>query len=174
MVWVLLCLGALVALLLALAVVGTRLPRRHVAASAIEIARPPAEVWAAVADFAGWTAWAPGVKAMERLPDRGGREVWRFSSGHHRIATEVIERTPPRRLVTRIADDDLPFGGSWTWELADAPTGTLVTVTEDGEIRNALFRSLARFVFGRHGTQEKYLRSLAKRLGTDAAPQRIA
>lgn len=76
-----------------------------------------------------------------------------------------MEETPPTRLVTRIADRNLPFGGAWTHEITPEPGGCLVKITEAGEIYNPIFRFMARFVFGYNGSIEAYLRALHKKFG---------
>jgi carbon monoxide dehydrogenase subunit G len=161
-VWV---VGGLVALVALLAAAGACLPRGHVATSAVRIAKPPQAIWDVAADYATWNAWAPGVESMERLADCAGRPVWAMVSRHGSMPWVVETDDPPRRRVTRILDDGLPFGGSWTWEIEPDGAGTRVSITEGGFIRNVVFRALARFVFGHHGTIEKFLAALAKRLG---------
>ena len=161
--------AALVALVLLIVAVGACLPRGHVASCSVRISRPPGDVWAAATDYATWTAWAPGVKAMERLPDRDGKPSWNMKTCQGDLPMVVETDDPPRRRVTRILDEGLPFGGSWTWEIAADGTGSRVTLTEDGFIRNLVFRALARFVFGYHGTIEKYLAALARHLGDAGA-----
>ena len=42
-------------------------------------------------------------------------------------------------------------------------SGSLVRITEDGEIYNPLFRFMARFIFGHEGTIASYLLDLDKR-----------
>ena len=73
---------------------------------------------------------------------------------------EVSGEEPPRRLVTRIADEDLPFGGTWTYRLEPDGGGTRVTITEDGEVYNPVFRFVSRFVMGHDATLRTYLDDL--------------
>ena len=141
-------LGSLVGLVIALLAIGACLPPGHVATSGIRIGSSPQQVWDVASDYATWATWAPGVKSMERLPDRDGRAVWKMVTRQGAMAWVVEIADPPRRRVTRILDEGLPFGGSWTWEFAADGAGTRVTLTEDGVIRNLLFRALSRFVFG--------------------------
>jgi len=62
---------------------------------------------------------------------------------------------------------DLPFGGTWTFELADTGDGgTRLTLTEDGVIEPPVFRALAKWVFGLDTTQKDYLACLEKHLAT--------
>ena len=108
------------------------------------------------------------MKASGALPDANGRKRWWEQDAHgKKIAYELIEDAPSRR-VTRIAGDNLPFGGTWTIEIAPAsPTDSEVRVTEDGEIYNVLFRFLSRFVFGYAGSIEAYLQNLGAKFGEE-------
>jgi hypothetical protein len=178
MFWVGIAAGGLVGLVLLAALAGSMVERHHVASVRVRIAAPPPEVWATVRDFGAWKEWNPAVKGMERLPDRDGKERWRLSDATGGFPSLVEVSTPPSAgnpgvLRTRIDDPDLPFGGTWTWEVAPDGAGAAVTITEDGEIRNPIFRLLARFVFGYHGTAEKFLGALARRHGAEAATERV-
>jgi hypothetical protein len=76
----------------------------------------------------------------------------------------VEQAVPDRLLVGRIADANLPFGGSWTYELApDAGGRTTLTITEDGEVYNPIFRFMSRFVMGHDATIKQYLSDVGKR-----------
>jgi len=113
-----------------------------VASRSIVIRRPVAEVFAVIRDVARAPEWS---------------------------TFEVVEEAPPQRLVTRIADEDLPFAGSWTYELTPAGEGaTRITVTERGEVKPVVFRALSKYVFTHHRTLEQYLRALAARFGERA------
>jgi hypothetical protein len=72
---------------------------------------------------------------------------------------------PQRRLVGKITDRKLPFGGTWTFEIAPVPEGATLRITENGFVSNPVFRFMSRFVFGYTDEMEKYLRSLAKKFG---------
>jgi uncharacterized protein YndB with AHSA1/START domain len=144
--------------------IGTLLPRDHVAMRSATLPAAPDAVFAAIADVGSYGAWRTSLSAVEVLPPSDGRAHWIEVSGHRRIAMEQVEREPPRRLVTRIADADLPFGGTWTFELTPEENGTHVTITERGEIRNPIFRTMARFVFGYGATMETFLDELRARV----------
>jgi hypothetical protein len=81
-----------------------------------------------------------------------------------------VESVPPQRLVSRIADERLPYGGTWTYELAPAGDGTRLTITERGEIYNPVFRFVARFVMGHTATMNGVLRALGARHGERVTP----
>ena len=107
----------------------------------------------------------PLVKDCEQLGELLGRDVDRVRSlaEEHLLEelTFAFERMDaPRVLVTRITDAGLPFGGTWTSEIAPVPGGSRLRITEDGEIYNPLFRFMARFIFGYDGTIKLYLSAL--------------
>jgi hypothetical protein len=81
------------------------------------------------------------------------------------ILFEITERTPPRRLVTRIADKSLPFGGRWIYEVVPEGTGSTLRITEEGEVYNPIFRFVSRFIMGHTSTIDGYLTAVQKRLG---------
>jgi hypothetical protein len=136
---------------------GAALPRNHSAARSAEIAAPPEAVFAKIADFEKRPSWRKDVKTVKVEP--GGRFVIEETS-MGAIRYEVVELAAPRRLVTRIADDALEFGGTWTIEVQAAPEGSLVTVREDGFVKSPVFRFLSRFVFGHTRTMDDFLRDL--------------
>lgn len=170
MKWLLIVPGVLVAVVAVVALVGALLPAGHVAARTARYSRPPEAVWAAITDLEAAPSWRPGITKMERLPDRGGKPVWRESGRFGDMTFEVTELDPPRRMVTTIADPDLPFSGRWTYDVRPAGQGSELTVTEEGEVHNPIFRFMSRFVFGHHRTIEGYLKALGRRLGEDVHP----
>jgi uncharacterized protein YndB with AHSA1/START domain len=147
---------------------GMLLPKAHTATRSVRLSRPPEAVWAIITDFERHPSWRPGLKSIERLPDSSGRPVWREVDKHGQaIPIEIVESTPPRRMVGRIADPKLPFGGTWTYDLAPDGAGTRLRITEDGEVYNPVFRYISRII-GHAATIEGYLRALGNQFGDEA------
>lgn len=168
---VLIVVGIIVGLVLLLVMIGAMLPRNHVARSTITLKQRPDTVWMVLRDFESYATWWPTVKSIERLPDRSGHEVWvQRDKRNQAMPLEVVESEPPNRLVTKIADDKLPFGGTWTYEIAEVPGGSSLTITEAGEIYNPVFRVMARLFFGYHATMDSYLKAVGAQLGEDVTP----
>lgn len=156
-------LGTLALLALVVAVVGWSLPVKHRASRSATYPATPGAVYAAITKVEDFPAWRTGIRKVEVVePVAGGRRFREFS-GDGAILFIVEEAVPPTRLVTRIADHSLPFGGSWTYELAPAATGTSLRITEDGEVYNPIFRFMSRFVFGHQATIDTYLTDLGRR-----------
>ena len=168
MKWVLIIvIGCAVVLALA-AMVGWQLAQSHRASLTRIFAADPDLIWSNITDVEAFPSWREGVKQVQRLPDRNGLPMWveESRSGKITFAIERMER--PRVLVSSIANRDLPFGGRWTYEIRREGNGSRLTITEDGEIYNPLFRFMARFVFGYEGTIRAYLASLETRLSGSA------
>jgi len=156
--------AGLVVLVLAIVVTGYALPVKHTASRERVYPVPANKVFAVITTPAEFPAWRSGVKRVEPLPDDAGRRSFREVSGDGTITYVVDESVPDRRLVTRIADKSLPFGGRWIYELTPTAGGTQLRITEEGEVYNPVFRFLSRFVFGHHRSIETYLSDLNKRL----------
>jgi uncharacterized protein YndB with AHSA1/START domain len=171
--WFLIVASVLVGLFALLWVVGSFVPREHVAQSRATYHRPPEEVWTLITDHASAPSWRSELQRVERAPDRDGHPVWIEHSKFGPLTYEVEVSEPPHRYVTRIADPELPFGGTWTWEIEPVDGGARVSITENGFVRPALFRVVARFLFGYHATMDAYLEALGKELGEEVEPEHV-
>jgi len=169
--WTLVVIGVLVVLLLVVLAAGATLPREHTASRSAVYQRPPEEVWEAITDVDAMPGWRSDVDSVEHLPDRDGNPVWQETGAYGPMPMERVEAVPGRRLVLRIADPALPFGGTWTYELDPVDGGTRLTITEDGHVDNVLFRFMSRFVFGHTATMEGYLRDLGRHFGEEVEPR---
>lgn len=146
-----------------IALIGFALPRDHVASRTVVLNRPIADVWRTITDVESFPAWRSGVSRVEVLSAEPRR--WREVSGGDTLTLQVIEAQAPARLVSEIADKDLPFGGRWIYQLKPMPAGTELTITEEGQVYNPVFRFISRFVIGHTATIETYLADLQKKLG---------
>ena len=167
--------GLVVLLVLAAAVLylaGSRMPREHRSVVSIILKAGRTAVWTAITDYAAMPAWWPAVKAVrtENLSD--GTELTWNKDGHGKeIPFRTGESRMNEKLVRLIAQDDLPFGGTWTFELTDAPGGgTRLTLTEDGFINPAIFRAVAAWFIGLDATQKDFIANLEKHLAAKTAP----
>lgn len=166
MKWALIIVGGIAALIAIVALIGMLLPRKHVASRTARFRQSPQALWAIVRDLAGAAAWWPGVKKAERLSDMNGHEVvCQTLKDGTPLKLEVVENDPPRRLVTRIANDKLPFGGTWTYEIEPDGDGAKLTITENGEVFNPIFRFVGRFIIGYSGTIDSYFQALGAKCG---------
>ncbi len=166
MYWILGIVGVLVLAGVIVFVVGSFLPENHVASKTLTLRQPPETVWQVITDFANQPKWNSEMKSVERLADRNGHAVWQEEMSGMKIPLEILEMEAPKKLVRRIASEDLGFGGDWEYIIT--PTiegGCQLTITERGKVPNALFRFMSKYVFGHTATMEKYMTALAGKFG---------
>ena len=164
--WALIIAAIVVVAIGAVILIGAMLPKGHVASRSSRFRQQPQAIWAVIT---GPSDWRPDIRRLEKLEPRHGRRTWKEVDKHGQAITyESVEETPPHRLVTRIADPRLPFGGTWTQEIAPDPNGCIVTITENGEIYNPIFRFVSRFVLGYTGSIDTYLKALHAKFGEPA------
>ena len=164
MKWVLWILGGLVVLVGVVAAVGAILPVRHVATRKARYQAAPDALYAILV---GPPDWRPDVKAFGDATGENGRRRWWEADSHgKRVTFEQVAARPGERLEVRIADKGLPFGGTWTYDIAPvAAGGSELRITEDGEVYNVIFRFVSKFVFGHHRSIETFLKNLGAKLG---------
>lgn len=153
------------------ALIGSRLPKSHVASRSILLHRSPQDVYAVVRDFASASKWRADVKQVDVEEVAAGPVYFREVAKHGTVNYELLEDLPGERMVTKIRDTDLGYSGQWTYTLTPENGGTRVTIREDGEVSNVIFRFMSRYVFGQTATIDSYLKSLARHFGEDAAPR---
>jgi len=133
--------AVLVVIVVAIVLVGRSLPVGHVASRTATFRRPPEEVWAAIND--------PALLSSRGVGD---------------VKFETVESVPPKLLVRRVVGEK-DFGGTWTCDIASSPGGSALTITENGEIYNAFFRFVSRFIIGHHRTIDGTMSALRKKFG---------
>lgn len=131
----------LVVVVVAVMLVGRSLPVAHVASRTATFRRPPEDVWAAIND--------PALLSSRGVGD---------------VKFETVESLPPKLLVRRVVGEK-DFGGTWTCDIASAAGVSTVTITENGEIYNAFFRFVSRYIIGHHRTIDGTMTALRKRFG---------
>lgn len=171
MKWALIAIGTVAALLAIVVVIGALQPRDHVVAMTARIAASPNAVWATITDPNAFPSWRYDVTSVDILPATPTGPSWREHSRNNTLTMVVDSADPPRRLITRIADVGLPFGGRWAYDITpDGSGGSFVTITEQGSVYNPVFRFVSRFIMGHTATIDAYLRALGKHFGHEPTP----
>ena len=156
--------GGIGLVVLLTAVIGWTLPVKHRATGRATFAAPPSAIYALITGVSEFPKWRSKLDRVEVLPPVDGKVTFHEVGDDGRILYVVEEAVPDERLVTRIADPELPFGGRWTYTLRPVPAGTELEIVEDGEVYNPLFRFMSRFVFGHSTSIDRYLADMARRL----------
>ena len=126
-------IAVLLLVVVLIAVIGAALPEKHTASRSVTIALPP--------------------DALFRL-------LTEIKFGD--VPVRIERQESPSLLVTRVDGTDLPYGGTWTYRIAPAPGGSTLTITEDGEVHNVIFRFMSRFILGHYATLDAYIAHLLR------------
>ena len=156
--------GAIAALVAIVLIVGWSLPVAHRVTRSVVVRASPETVFNLISRPADYPSWRSGVKTVEILAPEAGHPRYREMGKNGAILYSVDSAVPNRLLVTRIADKSLPFGGAWTYELEPSGASTTLTITENGEVYNPVFRFVSRFVMGQTGTIDQYLADVQRRV----------
>ena len=158
-----LCVGAIVVIVL---VIGWSLPVAHQVTRSATLNASPSTVFDLISRPGEFPLWRSDVKRVDVLPPDAGHEQYREVGKNGAILYRVDTIQPNQRLITRIADKSLPFGGTWTYEVIPQAQSTTLRITEDGEVYNPVFRFVSRFVMGHTATIDQYLADVQRRLNS--------
>lgn len=156
--------AALIGVALLITATGYALPQSHVASGEARLGAAPDVVFRAITDVGRYPEWRTDIARVDIVTT--APLTWReYDARGDAITYEVVESRPFQRHRVRIADPDLPFGGTWTYELQPDGAGTRLVVTEHGDVFNPIFRFMSRFVFGYTASIDAFLAALARRVG---------
>lgn len=172
MYWLLLSVGGVVAFVvitvIALWVLGGRLPEAHEASTSATLPTSAQALFEFVTDRDLLTGWRSDLQRIEPLDPVDGKPAWREIGKYGKIELCVVEALPPTatnegRYITRITNDDAPFGGQWTWIFApDGEGNCRLTITENGTIKSRPIRAMAHHFIGMDATVNAVLAALLK------------
>jgi len=163
--------GALALVVAVIALVGSRLQSKHSVTRSVLLHQTHTTVYATARDFAAMPKWRPDVRQVEVTQAAEGRVRFREAGKHGAVNYELAEDVTNSRMVTRILDTDLGYSGQWTYTFTPEGANTRVSITEDGEVSNVIFRFLSRYAFGHTSSIDAYLTSLGKQFGETVAPE---
>jgi len=157
--WILPLFALLITLVIAVVVIGYLLPQSHRATRRATFHHPPETLYARITGPQDWR----NVTKTD-LPPENNTPRWTEKSRHGTITFEQAAAQPPLLFQCRIADKNLPFAGTWTFQLTPNTNSTTLQITEDGIVHNPLFRFISRFLIGHTKSLDTYLTSLATHL----------
>jgi hypothetical protein len=165
--WVIMAVLFLVVLVLAIFAAGAMLPLGHIASRKMKLNQTPEAVWQAINTHP--EEWRPELKSIAKLPDSNGHPAWQeeYKDGMKLILQDT-ESIPPKKLVRTVHDSGNMFSGQWIFEITPVPGGSVLQITERGEVPNPLFRFVSRFIMGHTKTIGQYMTALAGKFGEKA------
>ena len=159
-------LGIIFLMVALVTVVGALLPKHHVATRMATFKATPEQVFRLIS---GPQDWRTDLKSYQVFTENGHEMRRETSKNGQTLTMELVESQPPVLLKNRIADKNLPFGGSWTYRIGAGDGGSVLAITEDGEVYNPVFRFVSRFVIGHTRTIDNYLTMLGNALAQNRA-----
>jgi hypothetical protein len=156
---------------LVVVLIGWLLPKQHVASRAVTLHQKPEDVFRLISDFKAAPSWRSDVQKVELLPPSNGHVFYREKGTNGVLTMEIVESRPPSRMVARIADKGLPFGGMWIFDISATADGSTLNITERGEIYNPVFRFVSRFLLGYRRTLDAYLQNVSRKFEEGSVPQ---
>ena len=160
MKWLLIIVIAIVVLIAVMYLIGYFMPVKHVARHSVVLNTTSAELWKILHDHAQYPNWRSDLKSVVVKDDRH----WTETSGNGTLDFESEIVRVNEVFHSHIMNKDLPFGGSWTYELKPNGNRTELTITENGEVYNPLFRFMSKYIFGHESTLKKYGGDIAKKI----------
>jgi len=161
----LILLAVILLLLVGVVAIGALLPKRHVVSRSASYRAAPDQLFSLIA---GDQKWRPDVRDCKTNQDDRGWVIQRETTSNGQTITyEIRDIRRPTSLTRRIATEGLPYSGTWSYSLQPEGAGTVVRITEDGQVYNPVFRFVSRFVLGHTSTMDAYLRALGKAVGQE-------
>src|SRR5262249_44029425 len=136
MKWILITAGIIIGLMAIIYLIGILLPVKHSATVRDIIPAGPNEVWNRITDVSKFNTWRKDLDSVIITNDQEWTEV----SSNGKTPMAFKEKVMATRLVGAINSKDLPYGGEWVYQLEPKGNGTLLTITENGEVYNPIFR----------------------------------
>jgi hypothetical protein len=136
-------LGFCVAAVVAMVMVGSGMPRRHVATRRMSFAAPPERVWSALLSIRQLPIDRSDLRAVDQGTATRPPDSIEVVGTPVKLAIDTFR--PPYSLVVRTVEPDVAWGGTWTFELQlESAQITKLTVTEEAEVRQRLLRFAVR------------------------------
>lgn len=169
--WLWVVFGSVLALLAAPFVVGVALPTSYTGVASVEIARPPAEVWSAVADYERFPLSSAHARVGQPVHDLEEQPAWFEELPNRRCLVTTLASDPPERVRRHMRDEDSPLACDWDIRVEPAGAGSRLVVEQRCEMRGSrLAAPQLRFVmFFLHGAAMAP-RAYAKRLASALDP----
>lgn len=156
MKWVLIVIGVLVSVVLIVFVVGKLLPIKHTVSVTKKFSVSSSKLWQVVRNFQEYDKW----RRLEQLQVISETK-WKETDKRGDIITfGIIEEELEHSMVVKILDENLPFGGTWVYEIESLEERSVLKITENGEVYNPIFRFISHFFMDQTSTINQYLNDL--------------
>jgi hypothetical protein len=164
MKWVFISLGILIVLIAIIYLIGSLMNVKHVATIQREFKKTSSnEILSLITNYKEYASWRSGIK--ELTVDSVNH--WTEKNSHGDKVSYRLEMGDEKgKLMTRILNKDLTYGGFWEFTITTMDDGCSVKIVENGEVYNPLFRFMAKYIFGHETTLKNYMNDLDIKLNS--------
>ena len=133
---------------------------------------PRERVWELISDTAEESGWRHGVRYVGPLPPQDGADCWKETQAGIVLPFCVAEEMGMARRVVKVGRPTKGikrnvYTASWTFELEEGGSGTMVRITEARTERSALRRFLEHYAIGDDVPVRTYLEDLRVEAGRE-------
>jgi uncharacterized membrane protein len=153
MKWPFIIAGVIICIVLIVVIIGYVLPVKHRSTVQVIVQATPEKVWQRLVTFQDYPKWRKDLKSVEVKSDIEWIET---NNSNDKLPFKIVANEPSKRFVTQINSTDLPYGGNWEFDLVPQKNNTLVTIIENGEVYNPIFRFVSKYIIGHTASQKKY------------------
>ncbi|WP_138429052.1 SRPBCC family protein [Fodinibius saliphilus] len=158
-------LGILASIPLIVYGIGSFMPQSHTVSQQQTFDVPQQELWQLISDIKSYPDWRPYVDSVKVLSDSTEALRWReYYREADSLPFEVVSSNDSSKFITKIADADLPFGGTWTYAIDSTAAGTQLSITENGEVYSPIYRFISSVFVGYDTTIKQYFNDLERRI----------
>jgi hypothetical protein len=175
MIWIGVVVAIPVLAVVAMAVVGSLLPKEFSGRAEAVFKAPPTAVWEAIQDYSKHPMCQSESTGFEKLPDENGLPSWREQLGtRDRIVIRTTAAEAPARLTRELSSEVVPMKARWSFELSPEGSGTRVTIVQTGVIESGtwhvpFFRAMMRLFDGASAGPRNFLDAVRRTLGEEPA-----
>jgi len=159
-------MGVLVVSVAVVYMIGLLMPVKHHASVSRQFPVEKNILWQILTDYRRHANWRRDIVACDKVSEADTiNEVWQESDSHGNViryeSRDVVKEQTLKRVII---SKHLAFGGSWTFDLAQHQTYpqalSTLTITENGEVYNPMFRFIGKYVFGFDTSMRRFLEDL--------------
>jgi|AntRauTorckE6833_2_1112554.scaffolds.fasta_scaffold04666_5 uncharacterized membrane protein len=154
-------IAVVIAIFVSIWIAGNLLPVTHSVTLSKTYNTSQDKIYQLITNVNKFPSWRSNVKDVEVLNDKQKPLEWReYYTDNDPLTFRILNIEDSTLIVTEIADTNLPFGGGWTYQIAEENNSTKLTITENGEVYNPFFRFVSKYIIGHEATIKQFLSDL--------------
>ena len=127
--------------LVAIALIGRRLPESYSAEATVDLPMTPAQVWEALADFEAHPRAGKQAERVERLADVDGKPSWIEDLGETQLTVTATEWKPEKRMVCTAVDSKVPLTALLVFDITPTQSGCRLVASNQVTIREGTWHT---------------------------------